>query len=337
MRREGLLPWAFVADTTRWQRKPDTWDDADDALIATARTYRRNLWRDQQIRIEVWLEKDALAGVVNETTSAWDVALMVSRGVSSATFLHMAVEAANDAYDRHGVTSVVVLLFDYDAGGARAATSIRRHSRSTPKRRSSTGNRRHGEADRGVESADSAGEAIRPSGRVVGADAVELDAIPPDQLRALVEAEITNRIEPHAWNLRDSTKPKSESSSIASPQEASTRDRAASDRGRGGRPARGPGVGGERLQRALRQARARPSRPDDPVLRDMRRRCLLDGGALALRAAGLHRESTSHNIAKNFPEVPASSAARPHAAPARRRLRPVRRRDPRARPARGEA
>ena len=32
MRREGLLPWSFVADGTRWQRKPDSYADADPEL-----------------------------------------------------------------------------------------------------------------------------------------------------------------------------------------------------------------------------------------------------------------------------------------------------------------
>ncbi len=32
MRREGVLPWAFIADGTRWVREPETWDTVDDAL-----------------------------------------------------------------------------------------------------------------------------------------------------------------------------------------------------------------------------------------------------------------------------------------------------------------
>ena len=172
---------------------------------------------------------------------------MVSRGVSSATFLHMAVEAANDAYDRHGVTSVVVLLFDYDAGSARAATSIRRTLRGA--RRSADRVPAHRRSRRGrIEEWNLPTRPAKrsdPQAASWGPIAVELDAIPPNQLRALVEAEITNRIEPHAWNLaRRSRSRRARAPPIASPQEASTRDRAASDRGRGGRPARGPGVVG---------------------------------------------------------------------------------------------
>lgn len=129
LRNAGRLPWDFIADSTRWQRKPETWDSAEDALRVTARTYRRNLWREQSLRIEVWLEKDALAGVLVETTDDWDVALMITRGVSSSTFLHPAVMQANRAFDAAGIATVILLLFDYDAGGARAAAKVRRHFR----------------------------------------------------------------------------------------------------------------------------------------------------------------------------------------------------------------
>jgi hypothetical protein len=88
MRREGALPWEFIADSTRWMRKPPTWDSVEDALRATECTYRRNLWRAQGVRLEAWLKKDALAAVVADATVRWDVPLMVLRGTSSATFLH---------------------------------------------------------------------------------------------------------------------------------------------------------------------------------------------------------------------------------------------------------
>jgi hypothetical protein len=51
LRREKLLPWEFIADGTRWVHAPETWDAAEDALDETARTYRRNLWRSQGIRL----------------------------------------------------------------------------------------------------------------------------------------------------------------------------------------------------------------------------------------------------------------------------------------------
>ena len=73
MRRDGELPFEWIADNTRWQRKPRTYNSLEDALTNTAQIYRRNLWQSQQGLVEIWLEKDALAGVVYPVTEEWDV------------------------------------------------------------------------------------------------------------------------------------------------------------------------------------------------------------------------------------------------------------------------
>lgn len=202
LRRPGDLPWSFIADSTRWQRKPETWDSAVDALNATARTYRRNLWRDQGVRFEIWLEKDALAGVLVPVTDKWDVSLMISRGVSSATFLHAAVEAANDAYETAEIETIVVTLFDYDAGGARARRTITRYfdeyatAPITFEHVAVTENQitEWSLPTRPAKKSD-------PEAHKHAEIAVELDAIPPNKLKSLVESEITTRIDAHAWNL----------------------------------------------------------------------------------------------------------------------------------------
>jgi hypothetical protein len=202
MRREGALPWSFVADTTRWRRKPETWNSAEEALQVTQRTYRRNLWRSQGVRVEVWLEKDALAGVLVDVTDRWDVSLMVSRGTSSATFVYSAAEAARDAFEIDYINTIVFLLYDFDAGGARAARSIEKGLRefapgvpietrllAVTEDQIETWNL----PTRPAKTSD-------PEAAKWGTSAVELDAIPPDKLRALVEDEIVSLIDPSAWH-----------------------------------------------------------------------------------------------------------------------------------------
>lgn len=96
MRREGRVPYSAIADNTRWMRKPDTWSSLEDALESTQATYRRALWDEQDVYVEIWLEKDALAGVLLGITSKWDVPLMVSRGFASLSFLHSAAETIRE-------------------------------------------------------------------------------------------------------------------------------------------------------------------------------------------------------------------------------------------------
>lgn len=96
MRRARELPYDWLADNTRWQRKPRTFDSVEDALRNTAAFYRKALWNEADSYVEIWLEKDALAGVVYPATSMYDVPLMVARGYASLSFLYSAAEAINE-------------------------------------------------------------------------------------------------------------------------------------------------------------------------------------------------------------------------------------------------
>jgi hypothetical protein len=121
LRREGRLSYHDIADATRWMRKPTTFNGVEDALERTARLYRKALWTDAKDHIEVWCEKDALAGVIYPVTSEYDVSLMVTRGFSSETFCFEAIEArGNDPRWFH-----VYYLGDFDRAGRDAARSLR--------------------------------------------------------------------------------------------------------------------------------------------------------------------------------------------------------------------
>ncbi|MDA0221349.1 MAG: hypothetical protein O3B22_17535 [Proteobacteria bacterium] len=193
LRREGRLPYDVIADATRWMRKPRSYDDIQDALDQTAALYRRNLWRDAEAYVEVWCEKDALAGVIYPITAAYDVPLMVARGFSSETFCYEAVaQRGGDPRPYH-----VLYLGDFDRAGQDAATSL--HEKLA---------RFAGDDELEIvfheiavrhEQIEAWGLPTRPPKRETVADrkwphdvACELDAIPPDDLRWMVEKAIND-------------------------------------------------------------------------------------------------------------------------------------------------
>lgn len=92
MRRDGQISYYDIADNTRWMRKPDTYTSLPSMLHHAQYAYRRALWDDQDAYVEIWLEKEALAGVLVDVTAEWDVPLMVTRGYPSLSFLHSAAE-----------------------------------------------------------------------------------------------------------------------------------------------------------------------------------------------------------------------------------------------------
>jgi hypothetical protein len=199
LRREGLLPWAFVADGTRWMRRARSYDGVDDALAEVQRLYRRDLWQSQARRIEIWLEKDALADLIWPVAEAWGVPLTVSRGVSSETFIY---NAAQDALADERVTRVFT-LFDFDAGGKRGHEKIVRGFEeycddSVLVKRLAINEAQITEWDLPTRPA----KARDPEAAKWGdKPCVELDAIPPDRLTAVITEAIVSRIDPHAWNV----------------------------------------------------------------------------------------------------------------------------------------
>lgn len=191
MRRDGSLPYSWLADNTRWQRKPITFRSVEEALKDTARLYRKDLWHDADAYVEVWLEKDALAGVVMEVTELYDVPLMVSRGYASLSFLHSAAEYL-DSLD---VPAFIYHLGDFDPSGVNAGEKIEQTLRELAPsaeihfERLAVTPEQIGEwslPTRPTKQSDSRSKGF-------GDISVELDAIEPDTLRYDIVEEAINR------------------------------------------------------------------------------------------------------------------------------------------------
>ena len=68
----------------------------EEALNDTARLYRKALWTDAEDYVEIWCEKDVVAGVILPITRKYDVPLMVARGFSSETFCYESIAQRGD-------------------------------------------------------------------------------------------------------------------------------------------------------------------------------------------------------------------------------------------------
>ena len=120
MREAGLVPFEWLADNTRWQRKPTTFTGIEACLNSTSTGYRRDLWAAMPVYVEVWCEKDALAGVLMEETKTYDVPLMVAKGYASLSFLHSAAMAIKSK----GKPAFIHHFGDLDPSGVDAARDI---------------------------------------------------------------------------------------------------------------------------------------------------------------------------------------------------------------------
>jgi hypothetical protein len=213
LRRDHRLPYRHISDLTRWMRKPQSFDSVEAALHDTARHYRKALWRDSDVVVEVWCEKDALSGVILPVTSRYDVPLMPCRGYSSETFCFEAVEM-QVGDDR---PYLVYYLGDFDRSGRDAANALREKlERFGYERNVDVELVELAITEQNVLENDQANGRVRarigdmvrwlptrPHKRNSRADqlwqhefAVELDAIEPDDLRALVQSVIEQHMPP---------------------------------------------------------------------------------------------------------------------------------------------
>jgi len=94
-RKAGEVPWNAFSDSTRWHIKATMFDSITDALTRTRETYRRNLWATQSSYVEVWVEKDAIAGVIDDVTDSFGVPLFVCRGFASLSSMYSASQISN--------------------------------------------------------------------------------------------------------------------------------------------------------------------------------------------------------------------------------------------------
>jgi hypothetical protein len=198
MRRGEEASFDKIADNTRWMHKPASYRDAQEALTGLVHGYRRDKWTDQPLYVEVWLEKDALAGVLYSVTGRYDVPLMVTRGFPSITFLHASARTIAEI----GKPAKLLYFGDHDPSGADITRAVADGIHEFAP-----------EADaelRRVALTESQIEELslptRPtkaadprSGRWEG-DSVELDAIPPKTLRLIADKAIASYIDQSVWN-----------------------------------------------------------------------------------------------------------------------------------------
>ena len=197
MRRSGEIPFGWIADNTRWMRKPTTFSSLKQALRRTAQFYRRAVWDDQEAYVEIWLEKDALAGVLFQATAQYDVPLMVTRGYPSITFLNSAAEAIN-AEDK---PAYLYYLGDYDPSGVDISRVVEKEI----KEFAPTAEIHFKRAAVTPEQIGAWSLPTRPTklsdsrSWSFAGESVELDAIPPNRLRDLVEGCIREHLDENVW------------------------------------------------------------------------------------------------------------------------------------------
>lgn len=112
-RLAGLIDWSAIEDRVRVPRSPSEFANLGELVDAALAAYRLPRWKGQARYVELWVEKDALAGVLEPLSREHHVTLMVNRGYSSQSAMYEAARRFRAAKK----PGILLYLGDHDPSG----------------------------------------------------------------------------------------------------------------------------------------------------------------------------------------------------------------------------
>lgn len=204
-RLAGEIDWDHIEDRTRNLRKNSHWSTPADIINSAASSYRLDMWATQTYRPEVWIEKDALVGVIEGICSRLDVPYFACRGYNSQSEMWGAAQRLLEWRDA-GQKPIILHLGDHDPSGMDM-------TRDTLKRMRRFGSnveidrlalnmdqiRAHNPPPNPAKVTDS-----RAAGYIAefGDSSWELDALDPDIIVGLVRDAIEELIDREPWDAK---------------------------------------------------------------------------------------------------------------------------------------
>jgi hypothetical protein len=199
MRMAGSVRFNWIVDESRRRIVNRTYNSIADAARDTARFYRRNALHECPDYVEIWSEKEALAGVLEDAAGDYDVPVLVSKGMPSLTQLYgTACQIARAA--RAGKRAFLYQFGDHDPSGVLIPQTIEYRLNELcekldcpPPRIERVALTEQQIAAFNLPTRPTKREGNRHAHKFEG-DSVELDALPASELRSMVREVIERHI-----------------------------------------------------------------------------------------------------------------------------------------------
>jgi hypothetical protein len=201
LRRAGVLPYSWITDGTRYILKPRSWNALDEMLNDAKASYRRQIWHDQSVEVQMFTEKDAITGVIDDVTAEWDVPLGVLRGYSSESFAWSVAESLS-----RRKPTFMYQLGDHDPSGVDAWRNFAEKVTAFAPDADVTFERIAVLPEQIIVFGLPTRPTKKSDTRSAGFDgeSVEVDAIAPNTLRTIVQNAIEQHIDPRKLALTES-------------------------------------------------------------------------------------------------------------------------------------
>jgi hypothetical protein len=112
----GMLDWDAVVNRTRSLDGNSHWENPRHLIQWASEGFAINKWEDQSLHVEVWVEKDALKGVVGRVCAELDLDHFSCRGYPSLTSMWEASQRLREQREK-GKKNVILHLGDHDPSG----------------------------------------------------------------------------------------------------------------------------------------------------------------------------------------------------------------------------
>jgi hypothetical protein len=115
-RMAGLIDWYAIEDRGRGCSSSYIQEDEREVLSGLEYQFALDLWGRQQVHVEVWVEKEALASVVRRSADKYRVPWLACKGYLSASEAWRSGQRFEEA-EEMGYRTVIIHLGDHDPSG----------------------------------------------------------------------------------------------------------------------------------------------------------------------------------------------------------------------------
>jgi hypothetical protein len=205
-RLAGLVDWEAITDRTRNLRNLSHWTTPESIIETCARTFQLNLWAKQENYVEVWIEKDALVGVIEGVCEELDVPHFSCRGYTSLSEMWAAgMRLIYQAKQQKNIT--ILHLGDHDPSGIDMTRDIRdrlemfmcQHKARLNVNRIALNMPQVEQYNPPPNFAKATDARFRSYQEEFGDDCWELDALEPTVMIDLIRTEVTALIDDEKW------------------------------------------------------------------------------------------------------------------------------------------
>lgn len=204
-RLAGMIDWRAIEDRTRNLEKNPTWDSPSAMIADDAQVFHIDLWEDQKYRVEVWIEKDALVGVIEGVCRELDVPFFSCRGYTSQSEM-WAAGMRLSRYTKQKQRPVIFHFGDHDPSGKDMTRDI------TDRLEMFMGGVRLERLALNMDQVEQYNPPPNPAKTTdsrysayiaeFGAESWELDALEPRVIAALIRDNIRRFLEKPKWDAR---------------------------------------------------------------------------------------------------------------------------------------